>query len=306
MFEDLVLLTNRKIIDILDGDSELGSFSPKYKGPKKNFSMPYLSGPVICDIAKSFGTPITYGTGASRWEYFQKLLTSCIRNQNISNLIEYLFAKHQFKSIFSDLQPDDFEIAYKEITDCALQEINEILSPGNNKLVCINNKYFIQKINEYDSITPDIPAIKKVNKDYIKNISERSLKDIANGEFDSAISKSRTLLEEVFCDVIEKKGEIPSNSGNINELYKQVKSLYRMHQDKKVDERINMLLSGLEKILKAISDMRNNASDAHGVGNRRINIKKHHAHLFVNTAMVMADFILDVQENSKTQSILNE
>ncbi|MDE5549540.1 MAG: abortive infection family protein, partial [Clostridia bacterium] len=61
-------------------------------------------------------------------------------------------------------------------------------------------------------------------------------------------------------------------------------------------KRINGLLSGLEKILSAIAEMRNVGSDSHGVGAKRINISEHHAKLFVNSAMTMADFILSVAE----------
>ena len=71
-----------------------------------------------------------------------------------------------------------------------------------------------------------------------------------------------------------------------------------MHQSKDADRQINELLSGLEKILSSISNMRNINSDAHGVGSKRFNIKDYHARLFVNSAMTMADFILSVSENS--------
>lgn len=62
--------------------------------------------------------------------------------------------------------------------------------------------------------------------------------------FDSAITKSRTLLEETFCYVIEKKGETPSALGNISDLYRQVKDLYNMHGDTNTDRRIIPPLSG--------------------------------------------------------------
>ena len=71
-----------------------------------------------------------------------------------------------------------------------------------------------------------------------------------------------------------------------------------MHQDKNMDKRINGLLSGLEKILAAIAEMRNIGSDSHGLGAKRIKISEHHAKLFVNAPLVMADFILSVEENS--------
>ena len=40
--------------------------------------------------------------------------------------------------------------------------------------------------------------------------------------------------------------------------------------------------------------IKNKNSDAHGVGQKRINISEHHARLFVNSAMTLADFILSV------------
>ncbi len=140
------------------------------------------------------------------------------------------------------------------------------------------------------------PAITCVNRDYIKDISVRAMQDVDNQNYDSALTKSRTLLEEVFCYVIEKKNNVPSDKGDIGKLYKQVKELYNMHNDNNMDKRINTLLSGLEKIISSIAEMRNKASDSHGVGAKRINIADHHARLYVNASMTMADFILSVAE----------
>lgn len=63
------------------------------------------------------------------------------------------------------------------------------------------------------------PAIVCVDRNYIIDISTRAIRDVENGEYDSAITKSRTLLEEVFCHAIEAKGETPSDSGDIGRLY---------------------------------------------------------------------------------------
>lgn len=147
---------------------------------------------------------------------------------------------------------------------------------------------------ERTAVQIETPAIVFVNRDYIKDISTRAIRDVENRNYDSAITKSRTLLEEVFCYVIEKKGVEPSQKGDIKKLYGQVKELYNMHADAGMDKRINELLSGLEKIIDAIAEMRNKSSDAHGVGQKRISISEHHARLFVNSAMTMADFILSV------------
>ena len=87
-------------------------------------------------------------------------------------------------------------------------------------------------------------------------MSSRAMRDIEQNDFDSAITKLRNLLEETFCYVIEKKNEIPSDSGDIGKLYKQVRTLYNMHTDANTNRRINILLSELSSIVSSIAVMR--------------------------------------------------
>ena len=191
--------------------------------------------------------------------------------------------------------PDIIEKAYDEICKAVIDQINGSLYFGGNELVVVGKSFVIRKIGT--TVAVAAPAVKSITRSYISDISQRALQDISDGSFDSAITKSRTLLEEVFIFVIEKKGEEPSAKGDIGKLYGQVKSLYNMHQIKEADVRINSLLSGLKKILSAIAQMRNTNSDAHGVGAKRINLSDYHARLFVNSATTMADFILSVGDN---------
>ena len=65
-----------------------------------------------------------------------------------------------------------------------------------------------------------VPEIKTIDREYIKSISSRAMRDIEQNDFDSAITKLRNLLEETSCYVIEKKNEIPLDSGDIEKLYK--------------------------------------------------------------------------------------
>lgn len=176
---------------------------------------------------------------------------------------------------------------------------------------CVDNYESAEKHRQYEVckalaekyknqiISVDIPEIGKVNRDYIQNISQRALKDIQDNNFDSAITKSRTMIEEVFCYAIEKQNQIPSEKGDIVKLYNQVKDLYNMHSDKNNDKRINELLSGINKIIASISEMRDKNSDAHGLGLRRININDYHARLYVNSAMTISEFILSVVDNKR-------
>lgn len=297
------LLREKNILAILDGDTDFGFLEINGENSNIKVSMPYLSGPMLCDMSNKFGLPVTYawnGGAQSRWAYMDDLLAHCIQNGHESDLLSFLFSKGQFTEKLRGQTPETIDYAYSHIVKAIINQINGILYFSGNELVQTGSVFVIQKIGTTISVAA--PSVTAIDRRYITDISERAMKDISDGNYDSAITKSRTLVEEVFCYVIEKKGVEPSESGDMGKLYNQVKQIYNMHQDKDVDKRINGLLSGLEKILSAIAEMRNKASDSHGVGAKRINISDFHARLFVNSAMTMADFVLAVSENASIHS----
>lgn len=293
------LLREKSILSILDGDVDFGMLEINGTDSGIKISMPYLSGPTLCEISNKFGLPVTYGWNGgaqSRWAYLDDLLAHCIQNKRESDLLAFLFSKGQFVDKLRGQTPEVIEYAYAQIVNAVIDQINGALYFGGNELVQLGKEFVIRKLGSTISVAA--PSVKTIDRSYITDLSDRALKDVIDGSYDSAVTKARTLLEEVFCYVIEKKGEAPSESGDIGKLYNQVKQLYNMHQSKDMDKRINGLLSGLEKILSAIAEMRNKGSDSHGVGAKRINIADHHARLFVNSAMTMADFVLAVSEKA--------
>lgn len=289
------LLRDKNILAILDGDTNCGEITPEEGRACIKVSMPYLSGPTLCNISNTFGLSESYGWSGgaqSRWVYLDNLLEHCIDTNKVSDLLGYLFSKQQFVDKLKGYPPTTIESVHEQIVNTVIEQINGILYFGSNELIMSGSHYQICAIGS--TVTIETPIVNKIDRNYIKSLSDRAMTDIAEGNYDSAITKSRTLLEEVFCYVIEKRNMQPSESGDIGKLYNQVKQIYNMHQDKETDKRINMLLSGLEKIVSSIAQMRNEGSDSHGVGSRRVNISEHHTRLFVNSAMTMADFILAV------------
>ena len=292
------LLRSKDIIAILDGDFQI----EEVDGIR--IAMPYLSGPMLCELSQKFGYYQEYYWGnsskpnLSRWQYMDNILEYVIKENKTSQLLSYMIEKERFSDSLRNLNNvNDIEKMYKYIIKKVIDQINSILYFGGHELVIINNQYIIKNIDE--KINIDVPNINIVDRDYIKDLSERAMKDIDEGNLDSAITKSRTILEETFCYAIEIKGEEPSDSGDIGKLYKQVKDLYNMHANKDMDKRVNKLLSGLENIVQSIAEMRNNGSDSHGLGNKRVNISDYHARLAVNSSTTMAEFILSVSQNSK-------
>ena len=293
------LLKTKEIIAILDGDTK--SDKKVFEDDDLMIQMPYLSGPDLCGICTTFGLPKEYSWGGinlSRWQYLDELMGYCLDNNRFSDLLAFLFDKSQFSKMLAGRTAEEINTAHSSICAGVIQMINGILLFGGHELVTIGNRFCVRKCGE--KVEVQAPSIKQIDRNYIKSITERSLQDVDQKNYDSAITKSRTLLEETFCYVIEKMGETPVTSGQISDLYKQVKNLYSMHADGNTDRRINTLLSGLEKIVSAISEMRNKDSDAHGVGAQRVEIADHHARLFVNSALTMADFILSVEKEGFT------
>ena len=296
MVNDLYkLLKNKDIIAILDGDVSFGEYEFNDLS-KIDISLPYLSGPMICELSLQFGYPQTYST-MSRWQCFDVLLDSCISDDRCSDLLGHIFSISQFTEKLKGHSSEEIPKAHETIVTAVLNGINGLLFFGGNELARIGNQYVIKPLGSVVQISA--PKIKTIDREYIKSISARALQDVEERNYDSAITKSRTLLEETFCYVIELKNETPSDSGDIAKLYKQVRTLYNMHTDANTDRRINTLLSGLNSIVSSIAEMRNKDSDAHGVGANRISIDEHHARLFVNSAMTMADFIISVQQKQK-------
>ena len=292
------LLRSKDIIAILDGDSQIEEIDGI------RIAMPYLSGPMLCELSQKFGCYQEYYWGnsskpnLSRWQYMDNILKYVIKENKVSQLLSYMMEKERFSDSLKKLNTvSDIQKMYKYIIQKVIDQINSILYFGGHELVIINNQFIVKNIDE--KINIDIPNINVVNRDYIKDLSERAMKDIDEGNLDSAITKSRTILEETFCYAIEIKGEEPSDNGDIGKLYKQVKDLYSMHTNKDMDKRVNKLLSGLENIVQSIAEMRNNGSDSHGLGSKRVNIADYHARLAVNSSTTMAEFILSVSQNSK-------
>lgn len=297
MQQNYELLKTKEIIAILDGDTVVE------EAEELRVSMPYLSGPDLCELSQKFGFYQEYHWGnspkpnLSRWQYMDNILEYVIKENKASQFLSYMMSKERFVSILKKYDNvEEIEKKYKYIVEKVIGKINSILYFGGNELSIINGQYIIKGIG--DKIVVDIPNINVIDREYIKNLSERALKDIEDNNLDSAVTKARTMLEEVFCYAIEMKNCEPSDNGDIGKLYKQVKDLYNMHADSNMDKRINKMLSGLENIVQSIAELRNNGSDSHGLGKKRVNILNYHARLAVNASTTMAEFILSVCQNN--------
>ena len=316
--EDFKLLTARNIIDILDGDTKFGAFTFE-NGKYFVIAMPYLSGPMLCDISTQFGLVVRYdfdttndkNQNKSRWTYLTDLFEYSITNGSCSNLLLYLFTRKNFTNEafkwnvkdylyeyqnYQELNDNEIDFAYKIIIERIIKEINKLLQFTNRELAIVSGDIIIK--SSTDNIKIETPKIKNIDREYIQDKAKQAINHIEQGRYDTALTQARTLLEEVFCYVLEKKNIEPVVAGRIGDLYKQVREVYNMHIDDTTDKRVKKLISGLSTIVDAVSEMRNNISDAHGQGLKRISIKDYHALLVVNSALIISEFILSVYKHA--------
>lgn len=218
-----------------------------------------------------------------------------MENKKLSTFFNYLFSKSQFSNMgkFSI----DYDFYIQRVKNKVIDMINDSLSVSNCKLLLSGNKYIITNLD--DKVTMDVATVKDLDMHYIQSISSRAYDDLSQGNFDSAITKARTTVEEIFHYIIESNNTKASDSGKLNDLNKQVKQILNMGNNPNLDTRINGLLSALQSIVSNIASMRNISSDSHGLGQSRISIDKHHAKLVVNCAMALCEFILESYNKQK-------
>ena len=283
---DFELLAQRDVIDVLIGDTPLDDSGIEVK-------MPHLSGPRLVELSNRYGLLTDNRAGnKSRWVYMKDLLRHCVAEGSVQALLAELFSPTRFSNMSSDKSAEDVRPEHERIVGLAMGAINKVLAFGGKELAGVGENYVVRPIGKAVPIVA--PAIKVIDRKYVRSIAERALADVDNNNFDSALTKSRTLLEEIFCYVIERADAQPKDIGNIGNLFSQVRDLYNMHAGADVDKRINEMVSGLNKVVSGLGGLRNAQSDAHGVGEKRMAISSYHAQLAVNAAVTVAEFILQV------------
>lgn len=283
---DFSLLKTKPIINILIGDEELIN----------GYKMPYMKGSDLCELSTQFGLPMTYtwgGQNLSRWMYMEQLIDFLNKQNRVNELLAYLFDLKRFTELNSLGDIDKVNQTHNTLVENALRLINVNLLTAKKELRLTNHHFIMAEISE--KIVINTPKVNVVSQQFIRDLPNRIKDDLTNKDFDSVITKSRTLLEEVLIYIIEKltKERYKSN-GDLVKIYQDTTELLNMRQKKDWDKRVNELLGGLHKMVSAISSMRNINSDAHGAGSGRIEIKEREALLASQSAMMLAEYWLSV------------
>ena len=266
MDEAFKVLQRKEVYEFLEGSGiqEL----VQYKGSW--YGLPYHSASELHDICRSFG--YTGELGGSRWTYIEALIQYAIEQERCSELLSYLLSVEQFTNLNGLSSMDEIDSVHQKIVIAALEKLNLMIRLTRKEIVCNNSRFYIVEAGKQLPI--QTPAVNAITIPYVHSLRERCEADFLSGNYDSVITKSRTLMEETLIYYLEQRKESVTAKGDLIKLYGQVKGLRGMTQSSQYDKRVNDLLSGLEKLVNSIASMRNINSDAHGVGSTRINIRK--------------------------------
>lgn len=280
------VLLKKEIYELLEGN---GPCFAKHNG--KEYGLPYYTATQLDKLCTDFG--VTETVCGSRWCYVEALLNYAIEHQRCDELFRYLFSEKQFTNLQDIEDIKDVDDVYRQIVKAAIKHINYLIRLSRNELVYINGHFMIVETGKTPAI--ETPRLNVRSIPYVQGLRERCKDDFNSGNFDSVITKSRTMIEEVLVQILEENHTDEITKGDLNKLYNQVKNIYNMQQTSDKDRRVNSLLSGLERIVQSIAEMRNANSDAHGVGSRRIAIRECEARLVMNSAITFCEYIISIR-----------
>ena len=287
------VLRDREIINLIIGDKSYNN---------NNFielSMPYMSGKEICDFSRNIGFEQDY-SNKSRWMYMDELLEYIISNNQISVFFNELIELKRFRKNIYHFVHDQNYIYYETIYGF-FTEVNNILFYDHCYIDIDLEKKQYNLVSTAGDAKIISAEVKRINVDYVNRLSEEIHYAIACNDYESAISKSRTLLEEIMIYGLEQKKIETCSKGNIIKLYGEFKTVYKMKQDGNLDKNINNLISGLNKIVESICNIRDFGSDSHGKGSKRYKIEKHHALLVANSSITLSNFLITIIEKNNNE-----
>lgn len=305
-------LASKEIVDLFLGDKRVNSESDD-KFESNGYTMPYMTHSDINALAPIFGiTNIEIVSDYNRLNKMAWLIEQCYKLNKENKLLNkenkllkyfldvtrYIPNKREETSIYTN---EELKKETLKEVEAYFNHINNILNFSDKKLIYLNKKYKIIDLIEDSQVTHDID--KHINFDYVRNFPFRLKDNLEDENYDTVITQSRTLLEEVYIHILEYSNkDYNSAKGNLQKLNSMVKTELKMKNNRDYDKRINELLSGLNKINDAIGKMRNENSDSHGVGSKRININRREAKLVMNSAITICDYILEIFEDNKNNN----
>lgn len=138
-------------------------------------------------------------------------------------------------------------------------------------------------------------AADRLNSDSVRDAWTRAL-ERRDSEPEGAVTMARTLLESTIKTILDDRGVSYRRQDDLPALYRAVGRELGLAPDGYSEEAFRQILGGCSSVVTGLGSLRNQVSDAHGLGRTRYRPAARHATLAVNLAGSMALFLIQTHE----------
>lgn len=272
------LIKNRAIIYCLDGDSN--------EFERIGARLPYLSGPMICELIEDHGISFSYTDHHnSRWAIMEEALQEASNHKILDDVLTSII----IKATLVDDNCAQTKQSRIDAINLIVEYINTILQFSDVELIFNRNKIHIRS----KSTSPDIDRIEEIDIATIKQMIENARTDLDEGNYDSVVTKSRTVLEEVLLYVLNASSNPKQYDGNIG---KMVEDLKKKLDASDAPKPIQEVITHIVGLVNNIAHIRNNYSDSHARGYVRTTLSISESRLVLNCSIMLSEYLLSIME----------
>ncbi len=230
-------------------------------------------------IDTATGTPINIIREHNYSLLRQKILRKLYHENQFKKIIPDVLIKYQtLNSFWNFIKQEQPTYAKRR---AFLEEQFSTLMSTIEKMELTENEELLQ-------ITSDIT---------ISEESRRIAELINSGNFDSAITASRTLIQRTEEKIIkELTGKEADRNKDADDLHKEAMILLSLDASKDYDKRLKQIITGLNQVNSGIAQVRNVASNAHSPKHKA---EKRHALLAYNAAVTLCQFLLESMKSKQ-------
>lgn len=241
---------------------------------------PYRTGPELVQFYNECGFDDVYGEGfPSRWRYSSDRIGTANGSDSLRIILEEFVDPRRYGGEAS-------------ITNTIVETINKLINIDGYALIKNGALYQVAD-TKGNIVKPEV--VKSIGHEFATEQIEKCNQKILSGDYNGAITNSRSLLEAVLLDILEKaEGTSVKNDGNVIGLWTRCKKILKVNHSKEdVPDYIFQILSGLDSIVNGLAGFSNNAGDRHA---NKFTAHKHHARLAVNSAMTICDYLIELSQ----------
>ena len=276
---DLVYKKKLKTNSIRISSSSIEVLANIITGDNEKIADTYRTGPELVTFFNQFSSSdSSMPKSLSRKSYVMEKLQEYNDMYIITNIINEVLHPVFFNK--KDSRNNAIKILGNHLTKDGYQLVALENSQGDVSIRSIDNNNTIQAL-----------GLKILNHEFINEQIRKAGEKLSNGDYDGAITNSRSLVEEFFKQIILKANkEIPECDGDLKKLYKATTQALNLDTSQKdLTDTLKQILNGLTSIICGLSGLSNKMADRHA---RSYKPSEHHAKLAINTAFTLCEFLL--------------